>query len=346
MRPRTIDALRSECARHSAECRLRDGFVSVWRARGRETLRTGAELGLIDDRDGRLEVHPIIARELRRTAVANLGDGFSRALATALGIYRERRDWDSAFELVQGHGLDEQLAELMLDGVDEILATGRLSTLENWVRFARTRRVESHPVFTIAELEIQLRRGHYMTALTGARRAVERGADARDINYRLHLIAARAANMGSRERTPSTTSDAPEGLLRTLSEEREARWGELMCNSALERPEAHGLFDDLVASAVSTDATDQVRMADRQLSLGFRFGSVNGLANSRRVLELVDEVEDVFVRCSFLGVHGWALALGAHYDEAVATARRLDTRPRSFGSIRPYPTPTQRLRLP
>jgi DNA-binding CsgD family transcriptional regulator len=37
----------------------------------------------------------------------------------------------------------------------------------------------------------------------------------------------------------------------------------------------------------------------------------------------VDHVDDAFVRCSFLGVHGWALALGAYYDEALAVANRL-----------------------
>ena len=79
-------------------------------------------------------------------------------------------------------------------------------------------------------------------------------------------------------------------------------------------------------------------MADRQLAVGFRFGSVTGLENSRRVLELVDQVDDAFVRCSFLGVHGWALALGAHYDEALAAARRLASQATElrFDSAMPY----------
>ena len=96
-----------------------------------------------------------------------------------------------------------------------------------------------------------------------------------------------------------------------------------MCMAALERPEAHSLLDELERSVIVTDAKDQVRMADKQLSVGFRFGFVRHLSNSRAVWELVDHVDDPFIRCSFLSMHAWALVLGAYYDEALEAARRL-----------------------
>jgi DNA-binding CsgD family transcriptional regulator/tetratricopeptide (TPR) repeat protein len=129
--------------------------------------------------------------------------------------------------------------------------------------------------------------------------------------------------MGSDEEAALEHFRCARQLAENTLDEREARWGELMCNSALERPEAHALLSELVESTVPTDPTDQVRMADRQLAVGFRSGAVSGLENSRRALELVDQVDDAFVRCSFLGVHSWALALGAYYDEALAVTRRL-----------------------
>ena len=306
--------------------------------RGEWLSARALDLGLLDERDGRLELHPLLAGQLRRIGLAEASEARSASLRRALAIYRSRRDWDSAFELVRWHGLDEELATLMLEAVDEILASGRLSTLEHWVRFARSRGVQPHPVLTIAELEVQLRRGRHMTALTGARQMIDRHGENEGFDYRLHLIAARAANMGSEEEDALEHFRSARRLAQSVPDEREARWGELMCNSAMERPEAHTLLNELVESAVSTDATDQVRMADRQLAVGFRFGSVTGLENSRRVLELVDQVDDAFVRCSFLGVHGWALALGAHYDEALAAARRLASQAAElrFDSAMPY----------
>ncbi len=71
-------------------------------------------------------------------------------------------------------------------------------------------------------------------------------------------------------------------------------------------------------------------MADKQLIVGFRFGFVRHLADSRRIAELVDRVEDPFVRCSFLSVHGWALALGAFYEEAMETSKQLLEETRAF----------------
>ena len=202
------------------------------------------DLGLLDERDGRLELHPLLAGQLRRIGLAEASEARSATLRRALAIYRSRRDWDSAFELVQWHGLDEELATLMLDGVDEILASGRLSTLEHWVRFARSRGVQPHPVLTIAELEVQLRRGRHLTALTGARQMIDRRGENEGFDYRLHLIAARAANMGSEEEDALEHFRSARQLAQSVPDEREARWGELMCNSAMERPEAHTLLGE------------------------------------------------------------------------------------------------------
>jgi DNA-binding CsgD family transcriptional regulator len=64
-------------------------------------------------------------------------------------------------------------------------------------------------------------------------------------------------------------------------------------------------------------------LADKQLLVGLRFGVIRHLAESRAATELVDRTDDPFVRCSFRTVHGWALALSAHYDEALLTTHAL-----------------------
>ena len=76
------------------------------------------------------------------------------------------------------------------------------------------------------------------------------------------------------------------------------------------------------------EPTELVRLADKRLSLGFRFGYVRHLRDARRVAELVPAVDDPFVRCSFRSMYSWALTLGCVYREAQdtsgASARRCD----------------------
>ncbi len=280
-------------------------------------------LGILDERDGRLELHPLMRSFLESRVLpdASIG-GLPIATSDALVLYRRRRQWDSAFELVRRHDLDEEVAGLVLEAVDETVYAGRLRTLAEWVRHAKTRRLPYHPVFALAETELHLRHGRHVSALTSARLGIE-NTPAGEFRYRLLLAAARAAHVGSREEEALEYYQRARGAASSAGQQREARWGELMCTAALERPEAHKLLEELQRSVLVSDARDQIRLADKQLSVGFRFGFIRHLSDSRAVYELVEQVDDPFVKCSFLSMHGWALVLGAHYDEALHVARQL-----------------------
>lgn len=279
------------------------------------------ELGLIDERDQRLEIHPLLRDFLTRHSASAVPR--TATVAAALLIYRRRRDWDSAFELVRRHALDDQLASFVLEAVDELLNSGRFSTLLRWTKFARSRLTSPNPVFEIAEIELHLRHGQHATALTKARSRIHEGVSDGDLAHRLTMLAARAAHAGGHEEEALAYYKQACGTAPSISHVRDARWGELMCVSALERPEAYAILDELVRSVVTSSARDQVRMADKQLSVGFRFGFVKHLADSRRAAELVHQVSDPFIRCSFLGAHAWALALGAYYEEALDASNQL-----------------------
>jgi ATP/maltotriose-dependent transcriptional regulator MalT len=279
-------------------------------------------LGILEERVGRLEFHPLVETFFGRRWGRDSTPELLRATSEALGLYRERGEWDTAFELIRRFDIETEFVELMLDAIDETVNGGRLLTLREWIQYARRKRLV-HPVVTLADAELQLRYGKHLTALTLAKAALEEPSVQGDLRYRLTVAAARAAHVGSREDEALSLYQVSLRLAETREQKREARWGELMCAAALERPEAHALLDDLKQSSVNSDVRDQVRMADKQLSVGFRFGFVRHLAESRTASELVDRVVDPFVRCSFRSMHAWALALGAYYDEALATARSL-----------------------
>ncbi|MBA2372401.1 MAG: hypothetical protein H0V71_12260 [Chloroflexi bacterium] len=290
-------------------------------ARTHEVCTELIELGLLDERNDQLVLQSLFREFLERRTTAS---GIRvTSIGAALPLYRERRDWDSAFELMRRFALDDELAGLVLEAVDELLFSGRLSTLERWFQVVRTKRLAPHAALQIAEVEVDLRHGRHATALTKARSLLANGITDGEVAHRLSMVAARAAHAGGREEEALEFYRRSRTTAISLSQDREARWGELMCTSALERPDAHLILSELVGSVVASDARDQVRMADKQLSVGFRFGFVHHLADSRRAAELVSEVADPFVRCSFLSVHAWALALGAHYEEAFPFSTQL-----------------------
>lgn len=290
-------------------------------------------LGILEEREGRFDIHPLM-RAVLGSRSGLKGDVVSDATTRALRLYRQRHNWDAAFELVRRNDLGGELAELVLDAVDDTVVAGRLVALDEWMRWARLRGVPRHPVFAVAETELHVRHGRHVSALTLARAAIDEGNASGEVSYRLRLAAARAAHVGSREEEALAYYRSARSNAQNLPQEREARWGELMCTAALERDEAHDLLEELEGSVLMTDARDQIRLADKQLSVGFRFGFVRHLGASRAARELVDQVSDPFVRCSFLSMHAWALILGAYYDEALSAAEQLLADARDF-RVRP-----------
>jgi DNA-binding NarL/FixJ family response regulator len=279
-------------------------------------------LGLMDERDGRLELHPLAATFFGSRGRTDATRDVRGAAASALDVYRERHQWDPAFELIRRFEIDTELGDLMVEAMDDTLNAGRLPVLREWVRYARARRFR-HPVVALAEIELELRRGRHLTSLTLARAALADGKATGELRYRITMTAARAAHAGSHDEEALVLYREALANAGTPDRERDARWGELVCSAALERPEAHSLLDLLRRSVDTSDVRDQVRLADKQLLVSLRFGVIRHLAESRAATELVDRTDDPFVRCSFRTVHGWALALSAHYDEALLTTQAL-----------------------
>jgi len=314
--------------------------------RGERTCDEALALGLMDEREGRLELHPLAEAFFGSRGMKEATRDLRGVSMGALDLYRERREWDPAFELVRRFEIDDALPALMVDALDDTLNSGRLPVLRDWIRHSRARRMR-HPVVALAEIELELRRGRHLTALTLARGALADGHTTGELRYRIAMTAARAAHAGSRDEEALDLYNDALALAPTPEQERDARWGELVCTAALERPEAHSLLEELRVSVDTTDVRDQVRLADKQLLVGLRFGVVRHLAESRVVTEIVDRTDDPFVRCSYRTVLAWALALSAHYNESLVTTEALlhDTTQHRVDLGLPYALATQAVAL-
>ena len=285
-------------------------------------LREALRMGICDERGGRLELHPLARTFLEARTSAGVGLGREQVTSACLEAYRARRDWDSLFDLIERNGLESELERLLGDALDELLDAARLATVEMWVTLAEHRDLDA-PIFRIARAELSLRQGRHVTAQTLAEGALKDIDPDGNLAYRALRVAGSAAHVDSREEEALVFYRRAEAAATNSKDKRDALWGQVMCASALELEEAHDLLALLIRTSLPTDPREIVRLADKELSLGFRFGFIRHLDDARRGAELVASVSDPFSRCSFRSMHSCALALTADYERALTVANEL-----------------------
>jgi ATP/maltotriose-dependent transcriptional regulator MalT len=287
---------------------------------GTEVVCTAAlDVGVLVERGPHLELHPLVRTFLDEHAERLGAAATADLVARCLACYRARRDWDAAFELISRHGPAHELEPLLLAALDELLDTARLPTLETWCALAAELGCET-PAFTLARAEIALRTGRHAEAQAFGESVAESGRP--ELVYRALSLAGRAAHLASREEEALVLYRRAEDAADTDRERRDARWGQLMCASELELPEATTVLHELTPGVRFSDPREVVRAAGCTLSYQLRLGSLD-MPAADRASELLDAVRDPFVTSSFQSVYSTALGLSARYEDALRVARDL-----------------------
>ena len=157
------------------------------------TCNAALDVGLFVERGTRIELHPLARVFLDERTQFDSRSG-ARASEACLRVYRDRKDWDAAFELIKRTQLPELLDLLIAASLDDLLDTARLSTLETWCRLASEADVES-ALTRLAQAEVRLRDGHLLEATAYA----EMAAVDPELAFRALCVAGRAAHLASRE---------------------------------------------------------------------------------------------------------------------------------------------------
>ncbi len=153
------------------------------------------DVGILVERDARLDLHP-----LARAFLVEKSDQIGLvpvegAAQVCLARYRDRRDWDAAFELIIRQGWARELEALLSAAIDDLLESARLSTVERWCDFARDADLDA-PLFSVARAEVLLRHGRHLEAIAHAESAADTEGDH---VFRALSVAGRAAHLASRE---------------------------------------------------------------------------------------------------------------------------------------------------
>jgi ATP/maltotriose-dependent transcriptional regulator MalT len=277
------------------------------------------DVGILVEHGNLLELHPL-ARSFLEERNAGLDvEPDDASLSRCLDRYRERRDWDAAFELIARHRLTPALEPLVLEALDELLETARLSTIETWCALASEHDLET-PAFALARAEVALRQGRH--AVAQAHAEVAATSDEPELRFRSLSVAGRAAHLASREEDALELYRRAEQAATTETEQRDALWGQVMCSIELERPEAVATLEALSAGMGLAKPRDVVRATAYTLSSQLKFGALD-LARAEVAVELLESVNDPLVESAFQNVYSAALALAARYDEALDVAGNL-----------------------
>jgi ATP/maltotriose-dependent transcriptional regulator MalT len=276
------------------------------------------DVGVLVERGQRLELHP-----LARAFLGELGgqlelrpaDGAAEA---CLRHYRERHDWDAAFEVFARGGPAEPLEDHLACALDELLDTGRLSTVHRWCELADSVGVDA-PIVRLASAEVALRSGRHVEAIAFAEAVAARDPT---LAFRALSLGGRAAHLLSREEQALSFYRRAEGLASHDVERRDAKWGQLMCLVDLEHPDANSMLEKLCADVTLADPREFVRAAAHRVNLQLRVGPLD-LDEADDAVQLLSVVDDPLVESSFLNAYAIALALSARYVDAGAASHRL-----------------------
>jgi DNA-binding NarL/FixJ family response regulator len=281
--------------------------------RARAVCDEALRLGILDERGGHLEFHPLAAVFFERQVGAQIPVR-PEVLSRASAHYRGRGELDAAFDLTERVGGPEDVDRLVSESMRELLNRARLPTLELWASHVADRLGENTTVL-LAQAEISLRHGRHLTAQALAER-VTRSGD-RSASYHANLLGGRAAHVGSREQDALVLYRRAEETARDEGERRDAKWGQLTAAIDLELASSLPLLRELEASSGHLDPTEAIQVADKSIAYGLRFGAVQSLGEAKRVAELLSSVPDPFLRCSFGSTFSCALNLAAEYGHAL-----------------------------
>jgi LuxR family transcriptional regulator, maltose regulon positive regulatory protein len=262
--------------------------------------------------------HPLL-RDLLIDRFAELDEAGRARLLTQSRRLFEHRLWDEALSVGELSLDAEYIADAIAVALDDLLAAGRTSSLERWVRAARDSKAEGG-LIDYAEAEFRLRKGEFDRALalgSLAARALEA-----DLAARAHLVAARSAHLWNRAQIRDNHLEAVGALVATPKTEADLRWMRFAACVLDEQPEAEQLCAELERLEPRT-IDHELRIATAYLHLGLMRGALTErMQLAEPAISLIENAEDLYASTALMNVYADALVAAGRYREGLAAAER------------------------
>jgi LuxR family maltose regulon positive regulatory protein len=262
------------------------------------------------------EMHPLLRTFLLSRVEEEDEEAQSQAARDVVSHYLDVRRWDDALAVAVRFNQASLLERLIDSSLDEMIAQGRLKTLEQWLEHARN--VMSSPILDLAEAELSLRRGSPGHALRQATNAAARLPTDHPRLSRAWYRASQAAyfledfvQARALSKNASRTAAHPQDA-------KDALWSLFNIGLELDDQSARSCLEE-IQRLRPLSLKDELRVVGGQLFYASRFGDVEpALSRARSVSDRLQDA-DPMVQTAFLNTYSHALALTAHYQEALTT---------------------------
>ena len=276
-----------------------------------------AERGLLyTAADGELRFHPLLREFLRHKLEQEEPELYATTVADAIGSARARHRWDDAFELAAD---PETEAAIVGEAAPDLLAAGRLETLEKWLAAAGLAAL-AVPEAALAKAEVLMRQGRQAEAAAVARDVAERLGPEHPRASHAWYLAGLALHLVSEEERALEHHLQARATAKEDGDVKNALWGAGLAANELELPEAEAYFAEWEALAGDeVEARLRIPVA-RMLSARGR-GTLRGIWPAfELVLPAVDQAHDPMAQASFLANAAYVATQRGEYALAHAVA--------------------------
>lgn len=259
--------------------------------------------------------HPLLHAFLRQ----RLGLRQTREVRVVAGklaaaLMAERR-WDDASDVLDAAPNKQRRAALVRASLDDMLAAGRLQTLDRWITDAA-----GDPVADLALAELAFRRGDFRSGESLASSSAHRLPRDDTFRSRGFYRAGQSAHFADKEREAYSHHQRAYLAARTAVDRRNALWGQIVSASEQELQEIPGLVAKYHAIAGEAPNDLLRAAAARLLAARVDYSLRHAVSEAAIAARFVESADDPMIRTSFLNVYIDGLVLVGRYEEAAQLA--------------------------
>jgi LuxR family transcriptional regulator, maltose regulon positive regulatory protein len=296
--------------------------TALFGERGEAVLQHAERRGLLTRQDAQYELHPLL-RQFLLLKLDEFDSSFTDTLAESVCRWEiEEQNWEEAIEIANRFRFGDLLFETIERSLDDMLALGRVASVEKWLQIARTHDPAS-PTISLAQMELCFRRHQWDEARSHALRLTSLlpEGDPR-LSRALHRVG-QIGHLDDRHEEAITYLAAAKTAAQTDRDVRVALSSLFLAASDHgDRDGAREILEELKL-VPGANADDLLRLSQAEIHLAARWGGIEAeLKRQSAALALVDHSVDPVVRTGYLQTWGSALALAARYAEASAIADR------------------------
>src|SRR5262249_34199070 len=266
------------------------------------------------------ELHPLLRQflllKLRESDVIDIRQVISNICRWEV----EHEHWDEAFELAKSHRLSSMMFEIIEASHPQMLAHGRVASVQKWVDAARTFDPLS-PTILLADLELSFRQHEWDEARAYALRlATVLDDDDPRMSRVLHRIG-QIGQLDDRYDEAMAYLTRAKGCAQTDCDLRAALSSEFLVASDYgDKTRAKEILEELkLVPGASPD--ELLRLSQAELHLASRWGGIEReLRRQAGSVGLVSHSQEPLVKTGFLQTYGAGLVLAARYGDAVRIA--------------------------